>query len=141
MKVPYAFETTSAALSPVFTYSRGVSINVEYAIRQSSSDIISVYLYNTHKDVELLLWQSSPYAIYGVLHSCITLSEDLGMLDVRIKVDFNHGDAMWKDENDGQTAVRKLMIDREACPGILYPFHSFFCIMSKTELELKAGLM
>ena len=113
LKTKYAFKTTSVALSPVFTYGRGTSINVEYAIRQSSSDIISVYLYNTHKESELLLWQSTPYAIYGVLHS-----EDLAMLDVRIKVEFTHGDAMWKDEKDGQTAVRKLMIDREACPGI-----------------------
>ena len=135
MKVPHAFKATSAALSPVFKYSRGISINVEYAIRQSSSDIISVYLYKTHKDVELLLWQSTPYAIYGVLHSCITLSEDLGMLDVRIKVEFTNGDAMLKDEKDGQTAVRKLLIDTEACPGILYPFHSFFCIMSKTKFK------
>ena len=121
LDAPQTFLTSSSIImSAVFTYSPGTSVNVEYALRQSSSDILSIFLYNTHSGAEVLLWQSTPYAIYGVLHSCITLPNELAMQDVKIKVEFTSGDVLWGGEDDGQTALRRLMILKDPCPGILH---------------------
>ena len=121
LDAPQTFLTSSSVImSAVFTYGPGTSINVEYALRQSSSDIVSIILYNTHSGTEVLLWQSTPYAIYGVLHSCITLPNELAMQDVKIKVEFTYGDVLLGGDDNGQTALRGLMIHKDPCPGILH---------------------
>ena len=131
MQAPRTVKTSSAAFSPVSTYSPGTSINIEYTIRQSSSDTMSVSVYNPHIDSEVSLWQSTQHAVYGVLNSCIILPDDLALTDVQIKVKFFYGDAVWIDENNRQTALKKISIDRNSCPGI-FDCHLVICLFGWT---------
>ena len=101
--------------SPTFSYSYRANVWVEYTLRQSSSDSLSLRLFDTSNNRSTTLWQSANFQVYGVLRSCIALPDSLAMTEVRIQIAFFCGDVEWFAES--QTAMRRLSISRDACPG------------------------
>ena len=117
MSDPGHSKRKSTASSPVFTYSSGTNINIEYVLRQSSSDSISIFLYNVTSHLYTLLWESPQYAMFGVFKSCIRLPDAFAMTEVQLTVEFMYGDIEWYDEINRYTALRSLTFTQNACQG------------------------
>ena len=117
---------TSEASSPVFTYSKGTTVTIEYMIRQSSNDVLYIILEAGKENVQTQLWESSGFALYGVFQSCVYLQDEYSMKNVSLKLGITYSDIKWKDKINIYTAFRSLTLNQADCPGIQDSFaHEF----------------
>ena len=107
----------STASSPSFTYSVGTTINIDYMLRQSSTDSLVIYILHATSHLKTLIWKSTEYSMFGVFQSCITLPDDLAMTEIHLVLEFVTGDVLWYEESNIYTSFREITFTQDTCPG------------------------